>query len=104
MLGIGTAFRRAIVYWRVMKIRNQVGHYSDKKAKIKFETDVEKQVHKLISAMRFMETVTIPTNPNSKDDRDMVVNAVRKSAFYNCMEVTMRWHKKKDFLSISAEI
>lgn len=59
-----------------------------------FNTDLQKQVHKIISGMRYGEKVTIPLSiAETKEEMSL---AIKKSVRYNCMDVRVKWPKSND--------
>lgn len=68
---------------------------------IKFETDLEKAAHKVISSIRFGEKIQIENNDYNWKEFE---NAYRKSAFYNCIDIHCRWSNDKKILTISCEM
>lgn len=86
-----------------MKIRNQVGHYNAKKENIRFETDVEKRFHKIVSGMRYGEKLEIPVDASTPEKKKEIVNAIQKSALYNCVEIKYRVSNDKTFVVLAVE-
>lgn len=86
-----------------MKTRDIIGHYSFKKEQIKFETDLQKMFHKIISGMRFGDEITVPIVVTSNKEMKEVINAINQSATYNNMELHKRWAKDKKSITIRVE-
>lgn len=66
-------------------------------------TELDKKVHKLISRMRYFETISIPLSIDEEMNRKKILAAIRKSAEYNCMEVQIKWHKSSNEIQVTAE-
>lgn len=86
-----------------MKIRDTVGHYSQKKELLRFETDLEKEFHKLISKIRYGEEIVVQTDVTNNDQKRAVIKAINKSALYNNIEITKRWSRDKSSITIKVE-
>jgi hypothetical protein len=69
--------------------------------KLKFMTDVEIEVHKLISSLCYGQQIEIDIG----NDKKTYVKAVKKSAFYNCMDTLKIVHnKKRKSITVKIEI
>lgn len=69
--------------------------------KIRFETELEITVHKIVSSLRYGEEIVIDVTDNPA----LFVYAAKKSAYYNCMDdakILLTKDKKK--LTIKMEI
>ena len=69
------------------------------KALISFTTDVEIRMHKIVSALRYGEKITIEVNGDYRE----YVYAVKKSAYYNCMD-DLSVSRTKDKKSIIVKV
>lgn len=68
---------------------------------IKFEDDLEIKIHKIVSSLRYGQEITIPVEP----DIDTCVYAIKKSAYYNCMEdIKILVSKDKTEIKISISV
>ena len=85
-----------------MKIRNSVGHYNARKEAIRFETDIEKQYHKQISGLRYGQLIKIEMADVEEQKQKEIIKAIEKSAFYNCIQLVVRWSKDKTHLLVKA--
>jgi phosphoribosylformylglycinamidine (FGAM) synthase PurS component len=74
---------------------NKIGHFSQKKVNLRFETEMEKMFHKVISAMRFGEKVEIDVDGTNENVKKDALSAIKKSCLYNNVEVYYRWSKDK---------
>lgn len=70
---------------------------------MKFETEIDKTYHKIVSGLRYGEQVEVPTSIKSKDDEKEIVKAIAKSALYNNITLHHRWSKDKKFITIKVE-
>lgn len=73
------------------------------KSDISFVTELEKYVHKLLSAMCYGEKLQIDLSiANSKEE---LSKAIKKSARYNCMDIRVQWPKpnSKNFVTVTIE-
>lgn len=71
------------------------------KEKLRFETDLEIYLHKLISSLRYGEEIVVDVT----DNPSLFIYAAKKSAYYNCMEdVKILLTKDKKKLTIKMEI
>ena len=73
------------------------------KSDIFFNTKLEKEIHRKVSAMRYGDTVEIPKPFMDVDDKKTIMVALKKSARYNCMDLKIRWGKNDSFVSIYVE-
>lgn len=68
---------------------------------IKFENDLEIKIHKIVSSLRYGQEIAIPVKP----DIDTCVYAIKKSAYYNCMEdIKILISKDKTEIKISISV
>lgn len=87
-----------------MQVLNKIGHYSFQKEKIKFETDLDKMFHKIISNIRYGEQIKIPVTIQNNREKEAVIKAINKSALYNNIDISKRWSKDKSVITISVEV
>lgn len=68
-----------------------------------FSTEVEKQVHKKLSGMRYGSKIEIDLSIASS--KQELSKAIKKSARYNCMDIKIQWPRTEDnnFVTISVE-
>ena len=71
--------------------------------KIRFETDVEKKYHKLISSMHSGETLEIKVGKTTPESRKEIKTAIKKSAVYNGITVKASWIKEDTVIKVSHE-
>lgn len=86
-----------------MRVLNQIGHYSFQKENIKFETDLDKMFHKIISNIRYGEEIKVPVVVKNNQEKKTVIKAINKSALYNNIDISKRWSKDKQAITISVE-
>lgn len=86
-----------------MKVLNQIGHYSFQKESLKFETELDKMFHKIISNIRYGEEVKVPVVVKDNQEKKLVIKAINKSALYNNIDISKRWSKDKTSITISVE-
>lgn len=79
---------------------NRVELYVHKKVGLKFETDLEKMFHKIISGMRIGKKVTVEIDGSKEEDRKLIIKAINKSCLYNNVEIRKEWSKKKDKITL----
>lgn len=73
------------------------------KSDVYFNTDLEKEIHRKVSAMRYGDTVEISNPFMGVNDKVTIMSAIKKSARYNCMELRIRWDKNDELVSIYVE-
>lgn len=83
---------------------NRVERYNAKKESIRFETDLEKKFHKIISGMRYGERIDVEVDISSPEKKKEVVKAIEKSISYNCAEISHRVSTDKKTITLSAEV
>ena len=86
-----------------MKILNRIGHYSFQKENIKFETDLDKIFHKVISNMRYGEKIEVRVSVKNNEEKKEVIKSINKSALYNNIDVSKRWSKDKTKITLTVE-
>ena len=86
-----------------MKVLNQIGHYSFQKEKIRFETDLDKMFHKIISNIRYGEKIEVPVAVKNNQEKKDVIKSINKSALYNNIDVSKRWSKDKTKITLTVE-
>lgn len=86
-----------------MKVLNQIGHYSFQKENIKFETDLDKMFHKIISNIRYGEEIEVPVVVKNNQEKKAIIKSINKSALYNNIDISKRWSKDKTAITISVE-
>jgi phosphoribosylformylglycinamidine (FGAM) synthase PurS component len=86
-----------------MKVLNQIGHYSFQKENIKFETDLDKMFHKIISSIRYGEKIEVPVAVKNNQEKKDVIKSINKSALYNNIDVSKRWSKDKTKITLTVE-
>jgi phosphoribosylformylglycinamidine (FGAM) synthase PurS component len=86
-----------------MKVLNQIGHYSFQKENIRFETDLDKMFHKIISSIRYGEKIEVPVAVKNNQEKKDVIKSINKSALYNNIDVSKRWSKDKTKITLTVE-
>jgi hypothetical protein len=86
-----------------MRTRDVIGHYSYQKEQIKFETDIEKKFHKIISGMRFGDQIKVEIVVTSNAEKKEVIRAINQSALYNNIDLHKRWSKDKTYITLIVE-
>jgi phosphoribosylformylglycinamidine (FGAM) synthase PurS component len=86
-----------------MKVLNQIGHYSFQKESIRFETDLDKMFHKIISSIRYGEKIEVPVAVKNNQEKKDVIKSINKSALYNNIDVSKRWSKDKTKITLTVE-
>lgn len=71
---------------------------------VEFSTDLEKYIHRKVSAIRFGECMQIEIIVSSKEEKEDVNKAIRKSAHYNNLQVRVYWSKANDFVKVTNEL
>jgi hypothetical protein len=66
----------------------------------RFETEIEKKMHKVVSSLRYGEKITISTNSMSQDEEKAVTKALNKSAKYNCIQLKIQKTRQENSISI----
>jgi|LakMenE18May11ns_1017448.scaffolds.fasta_scaffold8619175_1 hypothetical protein len=67
----------------------------------RFETEIEKRMHKVVSSLKYGEKITISTNSMSQDEEKALTKALNKSAKFNCIELKIQKAREKDSINIS---
>jgi hypothetical protein len=67
----------------------------------RFETEIEKRMHKVVSSMRYGEKITISTHSMTEDEEKAVTKALNKSAKFNCIELKIQKAREKEAINIS---
>lgn len=80
-----------------------IGHFSEKKEKIRFVTDLEKKFHKIISGMRYGQSIDIETDVKTDEEQLEVFKAVKKSAFYNNIDIKHRWAADRTYITLTVD-
>jgi hypothetical protein len=70
--------------------------------KLKFDTVLEKEMHKVISSINYGQKVNIKKAKCFSHKE--VENAIKKSAFYNCMDITIRWEADKESINVGVDL
>jgi phosphoribosylformylglycinamidine (FGAM) synthase PurS component len=86
-----------------MKAQNISANYHIQKETIKFETELDKKFHKIISAIRFGQRIDVPVMAKTEQDKKDVMKAIRKSALYNNIDMTNRWSKDFTYITLIVE-
>lgn len=71
---------------------------------VEFNTDIERYVHRKMSAIRFGECIQIEVEVSSKEEKEDVNKAIRKSAHYNNLQVRIYWSKQNDYVKVTNEM
>lgn len=71
---------------------------------IKFDTPLSKEVHKIVSSLRYHEMYPFDASTFDSAMKEELVNLVKLSAYYNNMDVGCKWAKNKTVLNITVEI
>lgn len=82
---------------------NRVEPYNHKKVGLKFETELEKMIHKKISGMRYFDPIKIEIDGRKESDRNEIIKAIKKSSLYNNVKVNYRWVEKRTVLVLSID-
>lgn len=77
---------------------------SSNREKLRFETDLEKKFHKIVSAMNYGDAIRVETEVSSKEDEEAIIKAIKKSEMYNCMNLSYRFDKEKASILITVEL
>lgn len=72
--------------------------------KLRFSSEIEKRIHKIVSVIKYGETIRIDIEGNLVSDKDTIVKAIKKSAQYNCLTVKTKWSKDKDHVLVTHEL
>jgi hypothetical protein len=67
----------------------------------RFETEIEKKMHKVVSSLKYGEKITISTNSMTEDEEKAVTKALSKSAKFNCIELKIQKARDKQAINIS---
>lgn len=67
----------------------------------RFETEIEKKMHKVVSSLRYGEKITISTNSMSQDEEKALTKALTKSAKFNCIELKIQKARQERSINIS---
>jgi hypothetical protein len=70
----------------------------------KFETDVEKAMHKIVSSLHYWETVKLSTESLTVDEEKAMVKALKKSAKFNCIDLKVQKMRDQQSIKISANV
>lgn len=70
----------------------------------KFETDVEKAMHKIVSSMRYWEIVQLSTESLNDNQEKEMIKALRKSAKFNCIDLKIQKMRSQELLKVSANV
>jgi len=70
----------------------------------RFETDIEKAMHKIVSSLHYWETVKLPTDSLTEDEEKAMVKALRKSAKFNCIDLKIQKMRDQESIKISANV
>lgn len=54
---------------------------NSKKANLRFNTELEKKIHRIISTIKYGEEIIIDVDTDIKE----ILKAIKKSLFYNCI-------------------
>lgn len=79
-------------------------YVSKDREKLRFETDLEKEFHKIISSLGFGDSISVDTKIESKEDEHEVIKAIKKSEMYNLMDISYRFDKNKTSVTITVEL
>lgn len=66
----------------------------------RFETEIEKKMHKVVSSLRYGEKITISTNSMSQDEEKALTKALSKSAKYNCIQLKIQKTRQENSINI----
>jgi hypothetical protein len=86
-----------------MQVVNKIGHFSEKKEKLRFETDLEKSIHKTVSNIRYGEKIEIPVLSATIEGVREVIKIIENSAFYNNIHIQKKMSKDKTFVTIKVD-
>jgi hypothetical protein len=86
-----------------MQVVNKIGHFSEKKEKIRFETSLEKEIHKMVSNIRYGEKIEIPVLSATMDGVKEVIKIIENSAFYNNINLHKKMAKDMSFITIKVD-
>jgi hypothetical protein len=67
----------------------------------RFETEIEKKMHKVVSSLRYGEKITISTSSMSQDEEKALTKALSKSAKYNCIQLKIQKTRQENSINIS---
>jgi uncharacterized protein with PIN domain len=70
----------------------------------KFETDIEKAMHKIVSSLHYWETVKLSTESLTTDEEKEMVKALRKSAKFNCIDLKIQKAREQQLIRVSANV
>lgn len=70
----------------------------------RFETDIEKAMHKIVSSLRYSEEVKLSTESLNEDEEKAMVKALRKSAKFNCISLRILKQRDQPAIKISANV
>jgi hypothetical protein len=72
---------------------------------IRFTTPVQKEMHKVVSSIAMGETFVYEIRDNlTKEQQEELLYAIKLSAYYNNMELFVKWSKNKKKIHIISEI
>lgn len=71
---------------------------------VEFNTDLEKSIHRKLSGIRYGETLVIEISPSSKEEKDEINKAIRKTSNYNNLQLRVYWSKRNDFVKVTNEM
>ena len=66
----------------------------------RFETEIEKKMHKVVSSLRYGEKITISTNSMSQEEEKALTKALTKSAKFNCIELKIQKTRQENSINI----
>ena len=69
----------------------------------RFETKIEKEMHEIISSIRYGEKLEIPVMNLSTLDEKIIKKAIQKSAKWNCIDLHIRWSNDKQYIKLGVE-
>ena len=70
----------------------------------RFETDIEKAMHKVVSSLRYWEEVKLSTESLNADEEKEMVKALRKSAKFNCIDLKILKQRDQSAIKICANV
>lgn len=71
---------------------------------VEFNTELEKAIHRKLSGIRFGESLTIEIEVSSKDQKDEVNKAIRKTSEYNNLQLRVYWSRQNDYVKVTNEM
>ena len=70
----------------------------------RFETDIEKAMHKIVSSLRYSEEIKLSTESLNVDEEKAMVKALKKSAKFNCISLRILKQRDQPAIKISANV